>query len=78
MELALIDRANVRNYTDLIEIIKNRARLNHHPSDLDAARDLKGVYRAWRKRRDTCGTDAACLKKSLLELRDILENTQIP
>jgi hypothetical protein len=78
MELALLDRTDVRSFANLIDIFKRRARLDHEPRYLDAAKDLKGVYRAWRKRRDTCGTDAACLKKSLLEMRDILENTEIP
>ena len=79
MELALIDRRDVsRAIPAASSILKNRARLNHDPRYLDAAKDLKGVYRAWRKRRDTCGPDAACLKKSLLELWDILDNTEIP
>jgi hypothetical protein len=78
LELGLIDHGAINRYRSDLEILERRARLAHEPRYLGAERDLEGVHRAWRKRRDSCGPDVACLKKSLLELWDILDKTPIP
>ena len=78
MDLALLDHVDVKYFTEFEDTLRRKARLEHDTRFLDAGRDLKGVYHAWRRRRETCGPDPACLKQSMLELWDIFEKTEIP
>jgi len=74
MELALFDRY----VTSRIEILKDKAKFQHDTRFIDAAKDLEGVHQAWLVRRNKCGADATCLKRSLEELNDVMDSTKIP
>jgi uncharacterized protein len=72
LELSFLDSYVSEWYEGCIAILPEKARALHVETFLDDMKLLKKEQKAWLKQRETCGTDPACLKKSLNARADAL------
>ncbi len=72
LELSFLDSYVSEWYEGCLAILPEKARALHIETFLDDMKLLKKEQKAWLEQRETCGTDQACLKKSLNTRADAL------
>ncbi len=60
----------------IAELYRGNLKEFSEEKNVSATKQLKACQRTWIKKRDACGTDAACLKKTMQEQMDILNNAE--